>query len=493
MMDARPEQEISENAEPAEKDAVVATISGTARSLEPTPMRSYPLRFVWQIDAEGRFTIGSEEFIALVGPGTAALLGRPWPEFAAALGLDPEGKLARALATHETWSGQLVAWPVDDSIDRLSVKLSALPVFDRDRVFRGYRGFGICRDLARLAALARARLGALIEPLSADADERSEATLLVEEEEVPFPVSSPAEIKAPSLSPVERGAFRELARRLTERLSKADLEDAIEDIRDIPLQVDAPAADPPRSAETFSGLQAEKPAAAPSDFLARISHEVRTPLNAIIGFAEGMMEERFGPIGSDRYREYLKNIHASGTGLISVIDALLDLARIEAGQVELAFTNVAINDIVQQCVAAVQPQANQQRIIIRTSLAPKLPQVVADAGAVRQIVLNLLSNRLKLLGAGGQVIISTTLMDRGELVLRVRDTGLGMSEKEIAAALEPFSQLATSTRFGSGGADLALPLARALAQANGAHFRIDSKPASTLVEISFPSTCVWTE
>jgi signal transduction histidine kinase len=154
---------------------------------------------------------------------------------------------------------------------------------------------------------------------------------------------------------------------------------------------------------------------------------------------------------------------------------------------------VAINDIVQQCVAAVQPQANQQRIIIRTSLAPKLPQVVADAGAVRQIVLNLLSNPLKFLGAGGQVIISTTLMDHGELVLRVRDTGLGMSEKEIAAALEPFSQLATSTRFGSGGADLALPLARALAQANGAHFRIDSKPAGTLVEISFPSTCVWTE
>ena len=122
-----------------------------------------------------------------------------------------------------------------------------------------------------------------------------------------------------------------------------------------------------------------------------------------------------------------------------------------------------------------------------------LPQVVADPGAVRQIVLNLFSNPLKLLGAGGQVIISTTLMDHGELVLRVRDTGLGMSEKEIAAALEPFSQLATSTRFGSGGADLALPLARALAQANGARFRIDSKPAGTLVEISFPSTCVWTE
>src|SRR5829696_1790378 len=138
MIDARPEQEISENAESAEKDAVTARISGMAIPAE-APTRRYPLRFLWQIDASGGFTIGSDEFIALVGPQTAAVLGRSWPEVAAALGLDPEGQVARALGTHEAWSGLLVAWPVDSTDERLTVKLSGLPVFDRDRIFRRYR------------------------------------------------------------------------------------------------------------------------------------------------------------------------------------------------------------------------------------------------------------------------------------------------------------------------------------------------------------------
>src|SRR3954464_522680 len=130
----------------------------------PAVARRYPLRFVWQIDAAGRFGIGSGEFISLTGAQTAAALGRPWDEVAATLGLDPAGDVKRALASHETWSGLLVAWPVDGSDERLTVELSGLPVFDRDRNFRGYRGFGVCRDLERLAALAQSRLGGAIEP-----------------------------------------------------------------------------------------------------------------------------------------------------------------------------------------------------------------------------------------------------------------------------------------------------------------------------------------
>src|SRR5205807_538368 len=197
--------------------------------------------------------------------------------------------------------------------------------------------------------------------------------------------------------------------------------------------------------------RAERASSAKSDFLAKISHEIRTPLNAVIGFSEVMMEERFGPVGNDRYREYLKDIHASGGHLVSLINDLLDLSKIEAGKLDLTFTSVNLNGLVQQCVAIMQPQGNRERIIIRTSLAPTLPPVVVDARSIRQIVLNLLSNSIKFTGAGGQVIVSTALTDRGEAVLRVRDTGAGMSEKEIEAALEPFRQLATSTRWGSGG------------------------------------------
>jgi PAS domain S-box-containing protein len=232
---------------------------------------------------------------------------------------------------------------------------------------------------------------------------------------------------------------------------------------------------------------AERASSAKSDFLAKISHEIRTPLNAIIGFSEVMTEERFGPIGNERYRQYLKDIHASGAHLISLINDLLDLSKIEAGKLELTIASVSINDLTQQCVAIMQPQANRERIIIRTSLSPRLPQVLADARSVRQIVLNLLSNSIKFTVAGGQVIVSTAVTDTGEVVLRVRDTGIGMSDKDIATALEPFRQVATATRGRSGGTGLGLQLTKALAEANHATFHIKSAPnEGTLVEIAFP-------
>jgi PAS domain S-box-containing protein len=237
--------------------------------------------------------------------------------------------------------------------------------------------------------------------------------------------------------------------------------------------------------------QAEKASSAKSDFLAKISHEIRTPLNAIIGFSEVMMAERFGPVGSERYREYLKDIHASGGHLLSLINDLLDLSKIEAGRLELTFASVSLNDLTQQCVAIMQPQANRDRIIIRTSLPPSLPQVVADARSVRQIVLNLLSNSIKFTDAGGQVIVSTALNDNGDVALRVRDTGVGMSEKDLATALEPFRQLVTPVSGVSGGTGLGLPLTKALAEANRASFYIKSAPkAGTLVEIAFPPSRV---
>ncbi|MGB9369422.1 MAG: HAMP domain-containing sensor histidine kinase, partial [Xanthobacteraceae bacterium] len=231
---------------------------------------------------------------------------------------------------------------------------------------------------------------------------------------------------------------------------------------------------------------AERASSAKSDFLAKISHEIRTPLNAVLGFSEVILNEQFGALGNERYREYMRDIHASGAHLVSLINDLLDLSKIEAGKLDLVFASVNLNELTRQCVALMQPQANQQRIIIRSSLAPSLPPVTADARSVRQIVLNLLSNSIKFTGAGGQVIVSTAATERGEAVLRVRDTGHGMTEKEIETAMEPFRQLATSTRWGSGGTGLGLPLTKALAEANRASFAIKSaKDAGTLVEITF--------
>ncbi len=134
-----------------------------------------------------------------------------------------------------------------------------------------------------------------------------------------------------------------------------------------------------------------------------------------------------------------------------------------------------------------QPQANRARIIIRTSLTPDVPLIVADERSLRQIVINLISNSIRFTGPGGQVIVSTVFSDSLEAVLRVRDTGAGMSEKDVAAALEPFRQTATSGSWGSGGTGFGLPLTKALAEANRANFSIKSAPnAGTLVEIAFP-------
>jgi PAS domain S-box-containing protein len=234
---------------------------------------------------------------------------------------------------------------------------------------------------------------------------------------------------------------------------------------------------------------AEDASAEKSDFLAKISHEIRTPLSTIIGFAEVMLEERFGPVGSERYKDYLQDIHASGNHVVSLVNGLLDLAKIEAGRMELAFTGVNLNELVAACVAEVQPLAARERIVMRTSFVAKLPPVVADERSIRQIMLNVVSNAIKFTEAGGQVIVSTAVTDRGEVAFRVRDTGVGMTKEEIAAALEPFRQGAAPRK--RGGMGLGLPLTKALVEANrGALLITSARNEGTLVEVLFPPTRV---
>jgi PAS domain S-box-containing protein len=230
---------------------------------------------------------------------------------------------------------------------------------------------------------------------------------------------------------------------------------------------------------------ADRAANAKADMLARISHEVRTPLNAIIGFAEVMIGERFGALGNERYVEYMKDIRASGERVIAIINDLLDLSRIETGKLDLAFANQNLNDLVESCVAVMQPQANRERIIIRTSLAHMLPPVIADARALRQITLNLIGNSIHLANAGGQVIVSTALSDFGEVVLRVRDTGHGLNDNEVAAAMEPFRTQPPSDQAADSSA-VNLSLTKALVEANRAQFQIKTGPRSgTLIEVLF--------
>lgn len=240
--------------------------------------------------------------------------------------------------------------------------------------------------------------------------------------------------------------------------------------------------------------EAERTSAQKSEFLARISHEIRTPLNAIIGFSELMADEKFGPIGSERYRDYLNDISRSGNHVLSLVNDLLDISKIEAGAVELDFEAVSLNDALTEAVAIMQPQANRERVIIRSSLTSRLPDIVADHRSITQIALNLLSNAVRFTGPGGQVIVSTSYEASGDVLLRVRDTGIGMTRQEVEQALRPYKQITTPKHQRSDGTGLGLPLTKAMAEANRANFTIESTPGrGTMVEITFPSTRVLAE
>jgi PAS domain S-box-containing protein len=239
--------------------------------------------------------------------------------------------------------------------------------------------------------------------------------------------------------------------------------------------------------------RAEQVSRQKSDFLAHISHELRTPLNAIMGFSDAMKAERFGPLGNDKYRAYAQDIHVSGGHLLSLINDLLDLSKVEAGKLELNFTAVNLSEVAEHGLRMLQEPAAVARVVVRKSIAPGLPPVVADLRSMRQIMINLLSNALKFTEPGGQVIVSAELLASGELALRIKDTGIGMSASDVEAALEPFARVETGGRSREG-TGLGLPLTKALTEANRARFAITSEPRKgTLVEITFPTTRVLAE
>ena len=805
---------VDEFAEPL--DAVPPAASPVpAAATAPGHERRNPLRFTWQMDAEGRFSLGSDEFTRLIGARTAAGLGRPWSEITENFGLDPEGRVLEAIATQETWNGITLYWPVDDG-GRLPVELSGLPMFDEMRNFTGYRGSGVCRDLDSLNHLAELRrlepfADLVAQPQAADmvptdsehavaADRpakadviRAFADLATMADTTSHETSPPADLDEPVeppknvvpfrpltvLTPVENHAFDELARQLNERLdpendngkangnaaharASAEVADDMAEVapasveprsepatetpewlarpepparglsvRDralldllpngvliyrldrllyanpaflgrigydslhalehdggldalyvepgattssstseagMPVTITAspdastpasategrlftiswdgesalalifsptpsppaaapvappvaavadpvPVASPPalpvaaagqadaedlgaildtttegivlfdaagnihacnRSAEALFGYDgaefiqkslaelfapesqavvldelerikgagaasdqgrdvigrvnkggivalsmtmgrtrpegpnffavfrnaspaqksdgevqsarrlADGAANAKADMLARISHEVRSPLNAIIGFAEAMIAERFGTLGNERYVEYMKDIRASGERVVSIIDDLTELSKIETGKLDLAFTNQNLNEMVESCVSVMQQQASRERIVIRTSLANALPPVVADGRALRQITLNLIGTSIHLANPAGQVIVSTALSDFGEVVLRVRDTGHGLNDNEVAAALEPFRAPPPSDEA-ADNSPVSLSLTKALVEANRAQFHIKTGGRTgTLIEVVFP-------
>ena len=226
---------------------------------------------------------------------------------------------------------------------------------------------------------------------------------------------------------------------------------------------------------------------AKTEFLTNMSHELRTPLNAIIGFSEVLRDGLFGPLGNPRYLDYSEDIHASGVHLLAIINDILDLAKIDAGKLELYESEIAIPELVEAVLPIVRGRADASELTLGVTLTDDLPHLHGDPRAVKQILINLLSNAIKFTEPGGRVTISASF-ERGMITLAVADTGIGIAEADLPTALSTFGQVEAGLDRKHEGTGLGLPLVVALVELHGAVFKLDSKPGvGTKACVIFPS------
>ena len=227
-----------------------------------------------------------------------------------------------------------------------------------------------------------------------------------------------------------------------------------------------------------------------SEFLANMSHELRTPLNSVIGFAEVMKDEVFGPIG-DRYKEYAESVHTSGQHLLSLINDVLDLSKIEAGKIELVEEETDVSVVLAKCRQLLHERASAAGLHIRLEIPAPLPFVIVDGRRIKQVILNLMSNAVKFTPPGGRITLRAEMESPQGLKVSVVDTGIGMTPDEINVALEQFGQIDNDLSRQHDGTGLGLPIARSLAELHGGKLEVESKKdVGTTVTLWLPMTRV---
>ena len=233
-------------------------------------------------------------------------------------------------------------------------------------------------------------------------------------------------------------------------------------------------------------VAAEEASGAKSDFLAKMSHELRTPLNAVIGFSDTMRMELLGPIQIPRYKEYLNDIYESGNYLLSLVNDLLDLSKIEASQMKLAERTVGLAELIDSCRRMVEQRAEAHSIRLTFAVPSDPPVVRADENALKKIVINILANAVKFTPAGGAVTVRCDTDDTGEVVISVADTGNGIAKADLERVMQPFIQLQTGAE--NSGTGLGLPIAKALAELHGGSLDLASTVGvGTTVTLRLPA------
>ena len=230
---------------------------------------------------------------------------------------------------------------------------------------------------------------------------------------------------------------------------------------------------------------------AKSEFLANMSHELRTPLNAVIGFSEIIKTETFGPVGTPQYIDYANDINHSGTHLLSIINDILDISKIESGEMQLNESRVDISDVVTSCMRLVEERAKTGKIRILTDISDDLPWLRGDERKIKQILSNLLSNAVKFTPQGGDATVRCKIDGSGSLSLSVDDTGIGIAPEDIETTLQQFGQVDSSLHRAYEGTGLGLPLTKALVELHGATFELESElGAGTVATARFPTARV---
>ena len=227
--------------------------------------------------------------------------------------------------------------------------------------------------------------------------------------------------------------------------------------------------DAERSAESARAamIKAQTSDRAKSEFLANMSHELRTPLNAILGFSEIMRNEILGPLGVEQYKEYIRDIHESGNYLLDVISDILDISKVETGNLELAEAEVDLGEAIGKSIRLVQERAQDAGVKLLTNIDEALTVIVADERLVKQCLVNLLANAVKFTAEGGKIEVTVGRSEDGGLTVCVADTGIGIAEEDFERVLSPFGQVESAYSGTYEGTGLGLPITKALIELHG--------------------------
>ncbi len=233
--------------------------------------------------------------------------------------------------------------------------------------------------------------------------------------------------------------------------------------------------------------KAELASRAKTEFLATMSHELRTPLNAIIGFSEVLLSEALGPLGHDRYKEYVSDIRSSGTHFLALVDEILDISRIECGRIELEESAIDLAELIDFCLAPFEETIAAKGLDLSIRANGRASRVYGDRRMFKKILINLLSNAVKFTPAGGKIDLRADLDERGRFAISLVDTGIGIDKKDVDRILQPFERGETAFSRTHDGAGMGLALAKSLIEVHGGDLEIDSQPGrGTRVVLHLP-------